>query len=325
MLKEADIVEVLRASFAASKGVIGIGDDAAVLPFSATESYVVTKDILVEHRHFRLSTTDAASLAHKALHVNLSDIAAMGTKPLFVLMGIAIPPATGKEWVNTFLTGFSDACKKENVALIGGDTTASERDLFISVTVIGKTGKKYLKFRNTAKAGDAICVAGALGEAHAGLMALEKNIPGLDAVKEKALRPTARTAEGIWLGGQSGVTAMMDVSDGLYVDLTRMVEASKTGAVIDVESLQPSVEMASACDTLKLDPLECMLAGGEDYGLLLTVEASAFEKTARDFEKQFGYRLQKIGSVTAGAGVALHKAGQKIAFVYRPFSHFGEM
>jgi thiamine-monophosphate kinase len=325
MLKESDIIQKLQTAFVSPSGVVGIGDDAAVLPLSDTESYVISKDMLVENRHFRLRYSDAEVLAHKALHVNLSDMAAMGTVPQFVLLGVALSPNLPNAWIRKFLDGFADACRKQNVQLIGGDTTASERDLFISVTVIGRAEKAHLKFRNGAKVGDVVCVAGVLGEAHAGLMALEKKTKGLDAVKAQSVSPEAKLAEGQWLGRQAGVTAMMDVSDGLYVDLGKLAEASGVGASMDLGALKPSSALAEACAALKLDVRECMLAGGEDYALLVTVSADDYEKTAKGFEKQFGYALVKIGVMRSGSGVELRDGGKLVPMIYRAFSHFGEL
>lgn len=325
MLNESEIIETLRAAFTSKTSVIGIGDDCAVLPLSASENYVVTKDILVEHRHFRLATTGPASLGRKALHVNLSDIAAMGAKPLFVLLGIALPTEMDRGWVKKFLSGFTSACKQEKVRLVGGDTTASDRDLFISVTVIGKAKTKNLKLRSGAKAGDVVCVAGVLGEAYAGFVALEKKAKGLDAVKAKHLRPLAKTAEGIWLGAEKNVHAMMDVSDGLHIDLTRMIKASDVGAAIDVEKLKPSAYLLEAVKKLRLDPIECMLAGGEDCALLITIAGDKFESVAKKFRKKFGYPLMNIGRVVKDKSVKLSRGGKTIPFAYKSFSHFGEL
>lgn len=326
MLNEADIIQKLQAAFSSSSsGIVGIGDDAAVLPISDAESYVISKDILVENRHFRLRYSDPASLAHKALHVNLSDIAAMGAKPCFVMLGVALPPTLASEWIETFFVSFTEACKKQNVQLIGGDTTASERDLFISVTVIGRAENAHLKFRHGAKVGDVVCIAGDLGESHAGLVALEKNEAGMDIVKAKSLRPVARKREGLWIGEQTDVTAMMDVSDGFYVDLERLLKASKVGAIVNLELLKPSKKLAEACATLHLDVRECMLIGGEDYALLLTISAGAYEKLDRDFEKEFGYPLIKVGAITATDGLELRENGKPVPFTCKPFSHFGEL
>lgn len=322
MLKEADIIQSLRHAFPIAGG---IGDDAAVLPLNDCENYVISKDILVEHRHFRLTTTDAASLAHKALHVNLSDIAAMGAMPQFILMGIAIPPHINTVWIDGFMAAFAAACRAQNVTLIGGDTTASERDLFISITVIGRVAKTHLKFRSGAKPGDVICVVGVLGEAHAGFLALEKNAAGLDAVKARSLAPHALVKEGLWLGAEPSVTAMMDVSDGLYVDLSRLLQASHAGGIVDIESLQPSPLLAEAAAQLNIDARECMLVGGEDYALLFTVAPDAYDDLSRRFDKQFGYALGKIGTVTTTGDLQLREGGNPVPFVHRPFSHFGEL
>jgi thiamine-monophosphate kinase len=326
MPNEADIIRTLQKSFACqSPEVFGIGDDAAVLPLNDTDAYVVSMDVLVENLHFRLNYGDAANLVHKSLHVNLSDIAAMGAAPLFVLLGIALPPHLTDAWIEQFLASFAGACKQQNVQLVGGDTVASERDLFISVTVIGRTPKAQLKFRRGAKPGDAVCVAGALGEARAGLAALEKNAAGLEAVKAKSLAPNALIAEGIWLSAQKSVTAMMDVSDGLYVDLGRLLQASQVGAELELELLQVSAQLKEACVQLNLDARECMLAGGEDYALLFTLDPGDYGRIAQEFEKKFGYPLVKIGAITAKDGLELREGGKPVPFTYRSFSHFGEL
>lgn len=319
MPEEASIIANLRANFAA------IGDDAAVLPFNDKENYLVSKDILVEHRHFRRTTTSPADLAQKALHVNLSDIAAMGGVPLYVLLGIALPTTLPNEWVQEFLASFTKACKAADVQLIGGDTTGSDGKIFISVTVIGRAEKSNIKYRHGAKTGDVLCVAGPLGEAHAGLMALETKAEQLDVLKAKSTRPEALLEEGAWLGTQKSVTAMMDVSDGLSIDAGHLATESKLGAIIDLEALAPSAALLVGCTKLKLDPKECMLAGGEDYALLFTVAPDGFDGLAKEFEVQFGYPLAKIGTMVEGSGVTLREGGQPVSFTYKPFSHFGEL
>ena len=325
MLNEADIIQNLSTAFAPRSGVVGIGDDAAVIPLNDRESYVITKDILVEHKHFRLSTTSATQLAHKALHVNLSDIAAMGAKPLYALLGLALPKTIKPDWIKNFSKGFSAACSKVNVQLIGGDTTASDRDVMISITMIGQAKKNHLKFRKNAQVGEIICVAGTLGESYAGLMALERKAKQLTDVKSKSLRPVALVAEGQWLGAQPAVTAMMDVSDGLYVDLGKMLQLSKVGAEVNLNRFHPTLSLVKACATLRLNISQAMLAGGEDYALLFTVKAGGYAQLAGKFHKQFGYPLMPIGKVTASKKITLQSNGQIVPFTGKIFSHFGEL
>jgi thiamine-monophosphate kinase len=325
MLKEAHIIEKLQnAMNKGPRGVHGIGDDASVFPLNDTISYVISKDLLVEDTHFRLRYFDPGSLSHKALHVNLSDLAAMGAIPHFVLLGLSIPQSLTQEWIDRFLEEFVTECKKLGVYLIGGDTTASQQGLFISVTVIGQAQHLHLKFRHGAKPGDLVCIAGHLGEADAGLMALEKEIPGFQGLKAQALRPEALIQEGIWMGRRPEVTAMMDISDGLYIDLSRLCQSSRRGAIIELSTLQPSKALQEGCQKMHLDPLQCMLTGGEDYALLVTIAAEDYSTVARDFKKRFGYPLITIGNISKDNGIKLTQGGVPTSFSYTPFSHFKE-
>ncbi len=325
MLKEADIIKKLQQAMNKGPwGVHGIGDDAAVFPLSDTASYVISKDLLVEDTHFRLRYFDPASLSHKALHVNLSDLAAMGATPHFVLLGLSIPQYLSQEWIDVFLREFVSECQKLGIYLIGGDTTASQQGLFISVTVIGQAQNSHLKFRDEAKAGDLLCIAGHLGEAGAGLAALEKGIAGFESLKARALRPEALIQEGTWLGTRPEVTAMMDISDGLYIDLSRLCQASSVGATIELNTLQPSKALQEGCQKMNLDPLECMLTGGEDYALLMTISAEDFPTVTKEFKETFGYPLLSMGNISQDNGIKLTQDGNPTSFSYRPFSHFKE-
>ncbi|MBI2706877.1 MAG: thiamine-phosphate kinase [Proteobacteria bacterium] len=326
MLSEHDIIQKLQEIVDSPPcGVKGIGDDAAVIPLSETTSYVISKDLLIEDTHFRLHYGDPESLSHKVLHVNLSDIAAMGAEPQFALLGLSIPPYLNQTWVDRFLEGFVRESKKQSILLIGGDTTASPQGLFISVTLIGKAQNSHLKFRNGANPGDILCVAGSLGEAGAGLRALEKDIIGLESLKKKTLRPEALIHEGIWFGQRPDVTAMMDISDGLYIDLSRLCQASCVGATVDLNALHPSTILQEACQMMKLDSLEYMLIGGEDYALLVTISPDVHQSTSRDFTQAFGYPLIPIGKITKEREVILTQQGIPQPFAYTPFSHFREL
>lgn len=325
MFNEQEIIERLRQAFIqTNQSVVGIGDDAAVIPLSDTENYVITKDLLVEDKHFSLRYFDPESLAHKALHVNLSDLAAMGATLCFALLGISIPLIFSEKFFDQFLMYFAEACQENGVHLIGGDTTASGDKFVVSLTLIGRAPLSHLKYRHTTKAGDIIAIAGNLGHAHMGLQALEKDIPGLESFKSSALQPIARLKEGLWFGAHKGVTAMMDVSDGLHIDLTRLCESSKVGAEIHVEDLILQKDFLKGCIQLKLDPLECLLVGGEDYGLLVTICASIYDEVSQTFEKNFGYPLLCVGKIIDGHSIKLMKKGSEMPFTYRPFSHFGE-
>lgn len=326
MLREADIIKKLQhATTNVPSGVYGIGDDAAFFPLSNTVSYVISKDLLVEDTHFRLRYFDPESLSHKALHVNLSDLAAMGATPHFVLLGLSIPQHLTQDWIERFLEEFVSECQKLGIYLIGGDTTASQQSLFISVTVIGQAQNLHLKFRDGAKSGDLLCIAGHLGEAGGGLIALEREISGFEDLKARALRPEALIQEGIWFAERPEVTAMIDISDGLYIDLSRLCQASHVGAIVELNTLQPSKVLQEGCQEMNLDPLECIFTGGEDYALLMTIGAEDYPTVARDFGNTFGYPLISIGSIAKDKDVILTQGGIPTSFSYTPFSHFKEL
>lgn len=321
MLNEASIIACLKNEFPEQ-----IGDDAAIFPLSETQSYVITKDLLVENVHFNLNYFDAASLAHKALHVNLSDIAAMGATPKFVLLGLAIPPSYANQ-LQQFLQEFAANCKDSQVLLIGGDTTRSTDQLFISVTVIGIAENTQIKYRHSACLNDQIYLVGHAGFAHIGLQALENASDGFESFKQNCLKPTARLKEGLWLAQCAGVHAMMDCSDGLFIDLKRLCESSKISAEINLDYFKTSPEFTTSCQKLKLDPLHTQLTGGEDYGLLVTLDAAHATHIATEFEANFGYPLTPIGYIKKGNGngISFLKNGKPQLLTLKPFSHFGEL
>ena len=246
-----------------------IGDDAAVIQFSENESYVVTKDLFIEDVHFRIRYHDATNVVHKALHVNLSDIAAMGASPMYAMLGIALP-VNYELYADTFIIGFAKACKAP---------------------------ESNIKLRSTAKIGDVICVIGNLGYAHIGLHSLEKHEPGFDNFKEAFLRPIALVAEGKFLGQMQRITSMMDISDGLYIDLNKLCKSSAVGAQIDLDKLHYEKEFKAACKSLGMECTKTQLIGGEDYGLLFTVSASEYKEMAQQFCLSFGYTPIIIGEI----------------------------
>lgn len=265
----------------------GIGDDCAVLPIGGGEALVFTSDLLVEQIHFLREATSPEELAHKALHVNLSDVASMGVRPVATLLSVALPrEVMQSDWAERFSRGYIEASKRVGVALIGGDTTASERDITINVTAIGRGPEKVLKRRKAALVGDTICVCGKLGASGAGLkdiLAGEYQTPLAQLHKS----PSAQIEEGAWLGEQVAVHAMMDLSDGLAGDVRHILKASQVGAMVELSQI-PIAEGAT---------LEEALSAGEEYKLLLTVEREAFPELAAAFEQRFHYPLYPIGQI----------------------------
>jgi thiamine-monophosphate kinase len=316
MLNESSIIEFLKTQFPEK-----IGDDAAVLSSSPSEKQVITHDLLIEDVHFRLKYCGAENLAHKALHVNLSDVAAMGATPRYILLGLSAPKAA-TSIIHDFLVHFSKACKAQEVMLIGGDTTGSPDKLFISVTAIGYAKPSHLKYRHTAKPGDYLCMLGQPGVAHLGFMAFEQGKPGFDTCKTAFLKPHARIQEGIWLGQHAAVTSMMDVSDGLAVDLEKLTQSSNVSATLDLENLPKSEEFIATCQTLELSVYETQLAGGEDYGLLFTVAPCHYESFCAAFLKQFTYEPSRIGEIREGTGIIFLENNQSRQLKLNVFHHF---
>lgn len=318
MISEAKIIHRIKTSFPKH-----IGHDTAAIDVPANASCVMTKDLLIENIHFRTSYVRPKSLAHKALHANLSDLAASGVRPQFLMLGLSIPPSQ-EAYVYEFIDHFLTLCQQEQVEIIGGDTTASSIHFFISITAIGYTQKNQRKTRSGAKKDDLICVTGPLGEAYLGFLALENQINGLLNFKESFLFPKAKVQEGLWLGKQDVVTSMMDVSDGLFIDLKRLAETSRVKAEIDLNKLPLSDALIKACECLKLNPFDTLLTGGEDYGLLFTIQNEHFTKLSHQFLNLFGYSFYAIGHIEEGDGIDIKKHDHKIDLSLKPFSHFGE-
>ncbi len=310
MINEDKIIQHLQI-----KSCGFIGDDATVLTHINNSRYVLTKDLLTEDVHFRTRYFTPRDLAHKALHVNLSDLAAMGAEPLYILCGISVPD-TLQDYASDFLNSLTISCQEASVILIGGDTTASKNHLFISITAIGHVQEGNIKHRSTAVRNDFICIVGNLGWAHLGFIALEKAFATDAKYISSFLRPKAKVKEGIWLGRQAAVTSMMDVSDGLYIDLKRLCVASNKSACVDIDLLQSVLEHEIS--------LQVALEGGEDYGLLATINKESFEKLSNEFTKAFNYNLKVIGHIDDGESIIFRQGNQEVDLSINPFSHFGE-
>lgn len=323
MLTEDKIISQFQKPFASHlHHLTGIGDDAAVIPKNEKESYIISKDLLIENVHFRLSYFDPKALAHKAIHSNLSDIAAMGAKAKYIFLGLALPPTIETAWMEAFQKHFSEICLKENILLLGGDTNRSPHELMLSITIIGEGENNAFKLRSTAKEGDKLCVVGALGEAFAGFTCLENKIAGFSNLTQKTLFPQALAQEGAWLGKQSAVTAMMDISDGLFLDSQKLCHASQKGAHIDLTHYKASQVLQDFCHKNNLNLVDILLAGGEDYALLCTVAPSSVAELKNRFEKAFITPFTEIGEITKAQKVEFYFQNQILQLKLEPFVHF---
>ncbi len=315
MRSEFEWIDLLagRCRSLPANGFEGIGDDCAVLPVGGGEALVFTADLLVEEVHFLRRAVEPEELACKALQVNLSDVAAMGARPVATLLSVALPADTMRgDWADRFAAGYAAASQRAGVNLVGGDTTASKGGIAINVTAVGRAPLGHLQRRGDARPGDAILVAGRLGASGAGLKEILAGRYDTPLARVHKL-PEAQVDEGVWLGGRPEVHAMMDLSDGLASDLKHILERSGVGAEVDTER----IPVAEGAD------LETALCGGEDYKLLLTADAACAEALCGDFEVRFGRELFPIGRTakTAEKEIRWLRAGRPVAAGWRGFEH----
>ncbi len=301
-LGEFGFIDRLSRTVNPQAGVLlGIGDDAAVTEPHAGAVTLTSTDMLVEGVHFDLSYSDPYSLGRKSLAVNLSDIAAMGGRPRFVLLALAIPPTLSVEFLDIFTAGFLALADEHGVALIGGDTCSSRAGLVISVTVLGEQEPALFVARGGARPGDLVCVTGTLGDAAVGLELLRRGEREGWCVR-RHLAPTPRLREGERLAVAGLPTAMIDVSDGLLADLGHILEQSGNGAVIELSRLPLSDNYRETVARLALDPFAPALAGGEDYELLFTLPPDRWQE-ARQFMEQVGTGVDCIGTIRPEPGI----------------------
>ena len=277
---EFELIGWIKEQFEVPEGILGIGDDCAVIPQRDGLETLVTTDMLVDGIHFLMEDIDPYSLGWKSAAVNLSDIAGMGGKPVGTFLSTALPKSIPDGFTEEFIRGYKDISDRFNCPLLGGDTTAAKDRLCISVTVLGSCGAGQSLKRSGARPGDLVCVTGTLGDSAAGLkLVLERQSNGCGSHEasdtEKILvdrhyRPVPRVAEGQKLAATTGIGACMDISDGIGSDLRHILEASGVTARVDVRSLPLSAELRDLCARRGWDAAELALDGGEDYELLFT-------------------------------------------------------
>ena len=271
---EFTLIEGIRRHFSTPQGIVGIGDDCAVIPQRSGMETLVSTDMLMEGSHFLLGDVPARRLGWKSAAVNISDIAAMGGRPVGTFLAFALPEGTDSLWVEEFIEGYADISARFSCPLLGGDTTSSHDKMCISVTVLGEApAGKSLK-RSCAKPGDLVCVTGTLGDSAAGLRIILEGLPRDSAAERLIARhylPTPRVEEGLLIASTPGAHAMMDISDGIGSDLHHILDASRTGAEIDVKSLPLSEDLKAMCAREGWDAEELATEGGEDYELLFTI------------------------------------------------------
>jgi len=277
-LGEFGLIGQIRRRFPAPEGVTGIGDDCAVLPQKSGLESLVSTDMLVEGTHFLRDGISPYDLGWKSAAVNLSDIAAMGGKPMATFLSLALPADLSETWINAFLDGYAELSGRFDVPLLGGDTTASPDRICINVTVLGESPYGRSRLRSAAVVDDLICVTGPLGDSAAGLKAILAGLErdaDVSTLIDRHCRPVPRVAEGQELRLNLGVHAMMDISDGIGSDLQHILDASEVSAQIDRSAIPLSLALKRVCARQGWDPLALAIGGGEDYELLFTCTRQA--------------------------------------------------
>jgi thiamine-monophosphate kinase len=296
---------------------LGVGDDCALLSPAPGQQLAVSSDMLVEGRHF-LSTVAPERLGHKALAVNLSDLAACGAEPLAFTLALALPRGDDA-FAAALARGLFALADAHGIELVGGDTTAGPLNLCL--TVIGQVPPGQALLRSGACAGDRLWVSGRLGDARLALEVFRGTVElagnDFEVVRRAMEQPEPRVALGLALRGLA--TSAIDLSDGLVGDLDHVLARSGVGATVEIDALPRSAIVAAQPRALQH---RCVLAGGDDYELLFTAPAGQ-DEAVRAAGERAGVAVTPIGRIEAAAGLRLLDAdGQPVVFNERAFDHF---
>ncbi|MFW6135925.1 MAG: thiamine-phosphate kinase [Chloroflexota bacterium] len=323
----AEIVAVERADV-----LVGIGDDVAVLA-DGEELILATVDSQVEGVHFLRHVTTPRQLGRRALAINLSDIAAMGGRPQYALVSLALPSDTDVAWVEELYRGLREEGDRSGTAIIGGNMASSPERAFIDVCVLGRVRRHHLMLRSGAQPGDQVLVTGNLGDAAAGLaVALDPDLPVAasqrEALLSRYLTPTPRLAEAAVIARSGAATAMIDVSDGLSSDVGHICDRSQVGVRLWAERL-PISSAARRVARLNDEPAwRLSLGASDDYELCFTAPPEATDALIADVREETGTSVTRIGQIVPpqegrsliledGGEIALEAAG------WQHFSHQG--
>ena len=325
-LGEFGLIEKIRNQIGLPGGMVikGIDDDCAVVEISGDRVALFTSDMLVEGVHFKKGFTDPADLGCKALAVNISDIAAMGGKPLYALLSLGAPITSEIDYIERMISGMKAMAGEYGVELIGGDTSLSPEALFISIFLVGESSKDAVLYRSGAGPEQVIFVTGEVGSSAAGLDILRRvvSIKKYASLMKAHLTPRPHIKEGEILSSSGMVTSLIDVSDGVIADLRHICDMSKVGAVIRQIDLPISQECRQYCDKYGIKPEEFALFGGEDYVLLGTVPEHAYYKL-RDLMKSEGCSIFPIGRTKPGGDILIqNQDGEIIKAGAGGFDHF---
>ena len=310
---------------AAGRLELAVGDDCALLTPPPGTELATTVDALIEGVHFRRDWSRPEDLGWKALAVNVSDLGAMGARPLGALISIALPADVPVRWIERFYTGLADCAAAYGCPVVGGDTVRSPQHVALSVTAFGTVPEGRAVRRSGARVGDLLCVTGVLGDSGAGLELLQRGGPrkrGYRALYDWHLRPVPPAQAGVALAEAGLPTAMLDLSDGLGSDLRHLAKASGVGARVDARRLPISDAARRAAVELGCDPVRWALFGGEDYQLAFTVPPERFTEIPATLGP-YGVTATIIGAITRRGLTVTLPDGTSRPLKPEGFAHFG--
>jgi len=310
-------------------GLVGIGDDCAVFRVGEGSDILLTTDMLVEAVHFLREKVTPRQLGRKSISVNLSDIAACGGVPKEAVVSVAIPDDTSVEFIEELFAGMRERAREYGVNILGGDTALSPGELVISVALAGSVASGRAVLRSGALEDDSILLTGPVGEAAAGLdiiknhCELEQAFSDLVSVQ---LDPHPPVHEGRTIGRSGLATAMIDLSDGVAIDLGHICRASGLGARIAWNRLPRSARFGEYVARTGADERSLALSGGEDYVLLLTTRAANRERLIKLLKERCNCLPYEIGVMTADSGIELILPdGKSETLPPRGWEHFRRM
>ena len=288
--------------------LVGVGDDAAVVEPERNRAEVLSVDALVDGVHFDRAFVPPDAIGHRALAVNLSDLAAMGAAPRLALLSMALPASLPLADFDGIVDGLTALAREHRTHVVGGNLTHTPGPLVIDVTVVGTVKRRQALTRSGARPGDEIYVSGMLGSACAGLAVVSRQSSVARRLVESYLRPTPRVRLGLMLCRNRAASACVDLSDGLADGAHRIAEASGVGVAVDADTLPIDPEARSLFDSKGEDAVTAAVTGGDDYELLFTVRP----RTRRRLDaarRHGGAPLTKVGVCTEGSAVVLTRAG----------------
>jgi len=291
--------------------LIGIGDDAAVVK-TKKGLEILTTDCLVEGDHFKKDWFTPQQIGMKAIEINVSDVAAMGGIPKYVLVSLCLPEDIDVDFVEDMYKGMWKTCGKYNIEIIGGNMTHSKQ-IIISITLTGEVSKKNLLLRSGAKIGDYIFISGPIGNGRAGLRVFQENLEDFNQVKKKYLEPRARLDFALKIAPY--VNSMIDISDGLAPEIKHICDESKCGAIIYKEKIPVKDEVREIAKILKENEYDYALFGGEDFELVYTVPKNNIKKIE-------GYI---IGEIKKDKTIKLKSHGEEKVIKEKGYDHFSNV